>query len=510
MNLVTELLAHEADAAGFRAAARRLVAAGVPPDGVAWTVRARDAGLFDDDDAAPPAAARREVRVPASFVELCEHAALHRDPQRFHLLYRLLWRLQREPALRHDPLDDDWQQAARWAQAVRRDIHKMHAFVRFRPVGEAGGWHVAWFEPLHHTLEAGAPFFMRRFANLRWAILTPERSARWDGERLDFGPGATRADAPAADGGEALWLTYYAHIFNPARLKLKAMEKEMPRAYWKNLPEAVLISPLAAAAAERSGRMVERAATVPARRLPRIAVAPASPLPEDGRERAWARLRDAARACRECPLGATATQTVWGEGPVGARLMLVGEQPGDREDLEGRPFVGPAGQLLDRAFADLGWDRSIAYVTNVVKHFKYEPRGQRRIHKTPAQREADACAHWLESEIVQVKPEALVALGATAAHQLLGRPVAVTQARGQWFVRADGRRVLVTLHPSALLRAEPAEREAGYAAWLADLRQADGAAACALHGAVEAGAAGVSRPAASGTPAPRARAARGT
>jgi DNA polymerase len=202
-----------------------------------------------------------------------------------------------------------------------------------------------------------------------------------------------------------------------------------------------------------------------------VAAEPAPP-PADAREREWLALRAAAAACRECPLGLLGTQTVWGEGPVGARLMLVGEQPGDREDLQGRPFVGPAGQLLDRALAELGWDRAIVYVTNAVKHFKYLPRGKRRIHKTPAQREADACLHWLESEIAQVQPRALVALGAIAARQLLRRPVPVLQNRGRWLQRADGRPVLVTLHPSALLRVEPADRDAAYAAWLADLRQA--------------------------------------
>lgn len=467
--MLTEALAHEADVAGFRAAARRLCAAGVPPDEVLWTVRERDPGLFEDAQAvAPPADAR--VKVPAAFVELCQDAALHRDPQRFTLLYRLLWRLQHEPALRHDPLDDDWQRAAHMAQAVRRDVHKMKAFVRFRAVGPV---HVAWFEPLHHIVEAAAPFFMRRFTGMCWAILTPERCVRWDGERLDYGPGATQADAPAPDAGEALWLTYYAHIFNPARLKLKAMEKEMPRAYWKNLPEATLISTLAAEATARTGAMVEQPATVPERRLPRAVVPVLPALPEDERERAWVQARDAAARCRECPLGALATQTVWGEGRIGARLMFVGEQPGDREDLQGRPFVGPAGQLLDRAFADLGWERAIAYVTNAVKHFKYEPRGKRRIHKTPAQQEADACHHWLEDEIGLVRPEAVVALGATAARQLLHRPVAVLKERGRWLQRPDGLPVLVTLHPSALLRAEPEDREAGYAAWLADLRQAE-------------------------------------
>jgi uracil-DNA glycosylase family protein len=190
-----------------------------------------------------------------------------------------------------------------------------------------------------------------------------------------------------------------------------------------------------------------------------------------------ASLADLAQAvdrCRECPIGALATRGVPGAGPErGARLMFVGEQPGDREDLRGEPFVGPAGQLLDRAFASLGWPRGAVFVTNAVKHFKFELRGKRRIHKTPAQHEAAACLHWLESEIEIVQPEALVALGATAARQLTGKPVAVLRQRGQWIERSDGRRVLVTLHPSALLRGDASEMQAAFAAWLDDLRQAD-------------------------------------
>jgi uracil-DNA glycosylase family protein len=184
-------------------------------------------------------------------------------------------------------------------------------------------------------------------------------------------------------------------------------------------------------------------------------------------------LRDAAAGCRECPIGFIGTQTVWGEGPVRAALMLVGEQPGDHEDVQGRPFVGPAGQLLMRALEALGWPRDALYVTNAVKHFKFEMRGKRRMHKTPAQREAAACLHWLESEIEHVKPQALVALGATAARQLMGRPVPVMAHRGQWLEREDGLPVLITLHPSALLRIVGEERDAAYALWLADLRQAD-------------------------------------
>ena len=187
-------------------------------------------------------------------------------------------------------------------------------------------------------------------------------------------------------------------------------------------------------------------------------------------------LRQAAAGCRECPLGFHATQTVWGEGPIGARLMLVGEQPGDQEDRQGRPFVGPAGQLLDRAFEALGWPRDKLYITNAVKHFKFEVRGKRRMHKTPAQREAAACLHWLESEIEQIDPSAIVALGSTAARSLMGRPVAVMAQRGQWLEREDGEEdVLITLHPSALLRLV-ADREEAYEQWLADLRHASAVA----------------------------------
>ncbi|MBT2301287.1 UdgX family uracil-DNA binding protein [Variovorax paradoxus] len=195
---------------------------------------------------------------------------------------------------------------------------------------------------------------------------------------------------------------------------------------------------------------------------------PPSRLPSDP-AKALAALRKATDVCRECPIGWNATQSVFGEGPVGAVLMVVGEQPGDQEDLQGRPFVGPAGRLFDRAAEQLGWARERLYVTNAVKHFKFELRGKRRMHKTPAQREVAACLQWLESEIDQVRPQAFIALGGTAARALLGRPVAVMSERGRWHTGLRGLPVLVTLHPSALLRGDPAERESAYAQWLADL-----------------------------------------
>ena len=183
-------------------------------------------------------------------------------------------------------------------------------------------------------------------------------------------------------------------------------------------------------------------------------------------------LKAATMRCRECPIGFDATQSVIGEGNAKAKLMLVGEQPGDQEDLQGHPFIGPAGKLLAKALEEAGIPHEKVFVSNAVKHFKFELRGKRRIHKTPNQREVMACHHWLDDEIAIVKPQALVALGATAAYALMGRKVAVTAERGQWLTREeDGRKVLVTLHPSALLRVMD-DREAAFAAFVKDLSKA--------------------------------------
>ncbi len=274
------------DLPGFRAAARRLLAQQVAPECVSWyshetavqdlfanVTSAQASGHTANADTVSPA-----ITVPAGFLSLCQSVILHSDPGRFGLLYRLLWRLVHEPALRHDAIDADWVQAQRLAQAVRRDLHKMKAFVRFRTVQDetfranptGGPLHVAWFEPEHHIVQAIAPFFARRFTQMRWAILTPERCLAWDGATLRVLPGAHKHDAPPADAGEQLWLTYYQNIFNPARLKLKAMQKEMPRRYWKNLPEAQFISELSAQAATRQANMLAQAPTVPRRRIPGV------------------------------------------------------------------------------------------------------------------------------------------------------------------------------------------------------------------------------------------------
>ncbi len=294
------------------------------------------------------------------------------------------------------------QRAQRLAQSVRRDTHKMRAFVRFREVAEPEGTrYVAWFEPDHFIVEANAAFFVRRFATMVWSILTPYRSAHWNGEETSFTPGANRADVPDDDKLEAYWRAYFSSIFNPARLKIGAMTSEMPRQILAQ-PARGRRDPRADPQRRRPGRHDgghPRALSLQASPPPRPAAAAAAPptlehLPD-------APLRLAAKeaaSCRACPLWEPATQTVFGEGPLDARLMFVGEQPGDQEDLAGRPFVGPAGQMFDRALAEAGIDRATAYVTNAVKHFKFEPRGKRRIHAKPDAGDIAACKFWLDLE----------------------------------------------------------------------------------------------------------------
>lgn len=188
--------------------------------------------------------------------------------------------------------------------------------------------------------------------------------------------------------------------------------------------------------------------------------------------RDWDEVREAARSCCACPLHRIGTQTVFGEGPVPAPLLLIGEQPGDAEDRAGHPFVGPAGQLLDRALAEAGIERSQAYVTNAVKHFKWEPRGKRRIHSKPSAREVGACLPWLDAELELVRPDLVVLLGATAAQALLGRSFRVTRDRGRIVSDTAGRQALATIHPSAVLRARDAARQAEFAAFVDDLKMA--------------------------------------
>ena len=432
----------------WRDCARALIQARVPPDRISWIEPGGSGDLFAQGDHGVPAptSGAPPVRANRRFVNLARNAALHSDPERFALLYRLLWRLQANPGMMEDKADDDVRKVEELDKNVRRDSHKMHAFVRFRLVeadeAEGGDRYVAWFEPDHHILRANAGFFMRRFANMRWSILTPRGSLHWDGETMTEGPAAERSDAPQGDPMEDLWRTYYASIFNPARLKIGAMLKEMPKKYWKNMPEAALIPELVAGAQSREAKMVEKGA-----------------LEFDERPETLAAIDKAISACRKCPIGLLDNHAVMGEGPQDAALMIVGEQPGDQEDIKGRPFVGPAGQLLDDHLQTAGIDRSAAYVTNAVKHFKYVQRGKRRIHQSPAAKEIDTCRWWMESERAIVQPKLVLAMGASAARGMLGKTVSISKARGAPIQLEDGSELWVTAHPSYLLRLDGAARD---------------------------------------------------
>jgi uracil-DNA glycosylase len=262
----------------WRAAARPLLSTGVLPERVVWAAAGEAGaepvlGLFEGGGS-PVDGAVAVHRVPRRFFELGEAAACHRDVGRWALLYRVLWRLTHggEPKLLEIDVDVDVRRLLEMERAVRRASHKMKAFVRFRATGGEADAYVAWFEPEHRVLERVAPFFARRFASMRWSILTPERCAHWDGQTLHLTDGVSRTDAPSADALESLWRTYYAHIFNPARLNARAMQAEMPKLYWKNLPEAELIPQLRREAPQRARAMVERmssAAAEPAVRPPR-------------------------------------------------------------------------------------------------------------------------------------------------------------------------------------------------------------------------------------------------
>ena len=546
-------LAAPDDFEGWREASRALVMAGVAPESVEWLVEGDPVPLFGG--AAPPAPPpdAPQPRVPRDFPDLARLVSRHRDPARFALLHGLLHRLQHERGLLEDAADPMVARANAMARAVRRDAHKMHAFVRFRevrvedgapaaplpppppvhvpqdpaparnaravalalrdlgrleeaagpePVREAlpaptpapDSRFVAWFEPEHHILRAESGFFARRFAMLRWSILTPGLSAHWDGVEVSFGPGARRADAPSEDAAEGLWRAYFASIFNPARLKPDAMRAEMPKKYWRNLPEAQDIPRLMAEAPKRVAEMVARGATPPAERRQRTVHLPAhlqaaqpdgargveAPMPADLLSEALpfpeaqAALRRDLLARNDLPPWvANATQPVMGEGPQHPLLMFIGEQPGDEEDLKGQPFVGPAGRLWNKALEEAGVARDEAYVTNAVKHFKFTPTGKRRLHQSPDAGDITFYRPFLLREIGFVQPRLIVTLGATALRAVSGRAMPVTKLRGSLLRDPEGRPFYPTVHPSYLLRLpDPASKAREYDRFVEDLGQA--------------------------------------
>jgi probable DNA metabolism protein len=430
----------------WRSRARLFLRAGIAPDRTEWSAKA-PAAFFTRSAGPQP-----NATVPRAFLDLAQDAIRHRSDERFTLLYRLLWRLTHGErdllAQADDPLV---RRIAAMAAAVRSEIEETSAALRFRPVGAeaADVWHIAWCAPQHRILDSLVQVFADRRADSRWAILTPARSAYWNRGTLRMADGVPEAAAASDESLEHHWRQHFADLFAPVELPAKEE--------WAGLPEATLIRPLFRTTATQARRALGMSTTT---------AEPASP--------GLAGLRGAIARCRACPLYRSATQAVSGEGPPDARIMLVGEQPGDQEDLAGRPFVGPAGQILDRALAEVGISRTQVYVTNAVKHFKFTPRGKRRIHQKPDLREITACRSWLEHEIALVKPRLVVALGASAARALLGRSLPIGANRGRVYALPSSIPVIVTIHPSYVLRIpEQDKRAAEYARLVADLTAAD-------------------------------------
>lgn len=447
----------------WRENARAALKRNIPPEKIIWRLRGQDIDLFSCAETARlEGSVVRDVRLKASSLPVLKDVLCHSSPERFALAYRLLWRLQDEPALLSVPTDPDVGQARRMVHQVRRAAHKMTAFVRFReqsPSENGRRRFLSWFEPDHHVLEKVSSFFAGRFADMDWLILTPRGSVSWDGTTLNcsFIPCEKQA---LEDDVERLWQTYYASTFNPARVRTKAMRNEMPRRYWQNLPEAALIPHLVAEAEKRVAEMAAKEA-LPAPKFHQAIQNSHQARRSDqmGTSDGLDALAREIRGCRACPLHCGATQAVVGEGAETARVMVVGEQPGDHEDLAGRPFVGPAGQLLMSCLQEAGVARTSLYLTNAVKHFRFTTQGRRRIHQTPGMEHITACQSWLKQEIAIVKPALIVSLGATALRAVAGGSVKLKDVRGILMPPGEAGWGLLSLaHPSWILRLGPTEQ----------------------------------------------------
>ncbi len=425
----------------WRSRARLLLQQGVAPEKADW---AQSPSLFMEQDFAAKPLTRPVVT--SEFLELAQYVACVRDADRWSLLYRLIYRMNHENKnLLKVSVNDDVRKADVWAKSVSRDIHKMHAFVRFKKKEVDGQeTYVAWHNPEHRCLELAAPFFVRRFGDRPWSIFTPDLSAHWDLKELSFSKGILQNEFEHTDSFDELWTTYYKSIFNPARLKVKMMKTEMPVKYWASMPETAVIQQLI----RETPKRLQNMAAVP-RYLAEV--------PENA---SWSELREKAKSCAACPIAGHATQTVFGEGNLQAELMIVGEQPGDEEDRSGKIFVGPAGEVLSEALEKAGISRESIYLTNAVKHFKWEPQDKERLHKKANGREMQACKPWLEAEIARVKPKVILALGMTAGTALYGRLVNIQKERGQIHRESPFAAVILTSwHPAAILRAQNKNEE---------------------------------------------------
>jgi probable DNA metabolism protein len=456
--------------AEWREAARELLAFEIAPHTVTWIAHEDGGDLFSSAPSEPVATpgaidltqANPTLHLPRKLMDMLQSAACCRVADRWPFLYRVVWRWQHGEQVVLSAADEDGSRLRAMVKAVHREEHDMHACIRFRerPEAEGAPRFVAWCEPAHDVLPQVAQHFISRMGRISWMIATPGASVLWDGETLHNTGPLMNSAADLDDAAEAQWLTYYRSIFSPARPNPQPMQSPAPSRSWKKLPEGSVAPEMVTNAAARA-RSIGHAEAAGQRRGPTIPIAAAKTQPQ---REAPSTLDE----CRRCDLWQHATQAVGGEGPKRARIMLVGEQPGDQEDLAGKPFVGPAGQLLDRIFDEAGIDRRKVYLTNAVKHFKWEPRGKRRLHKTPAQREIEACSYWLDQELAREQPEVIVALGSTALKAVLGTgQVTLKDTLGKP-IRHGGRWVVTVYHPSYVLRVPDPDAKAQAMAVMVD------------------------------------------
>ena len=439
---------------GWRSVARELASQNVPPHEIQWSDETISLFAHFNDLANnsqkmnnSTGSTTSQVKVPAEFIKMAQTVSYAKDADRWELLYRVLYRLNFENSnLMNITIDADISRAENLVAAIRKDIHKLHAFVRFKKLIINGeDTYVAWHKPEHLIIKPGTSFFARRFGDKRWSIFTPDESAHWDLKKLTFGPGMRQNDFQIQDGWDEIWKTYYKSIFNPSRIKIKMMKSEMSPKYWSSMPETALIRDLIREAPQRLQEM--------AKNQNQAAVVSLNKSIEE--------LKIDIKTCTACPLYKDASQAVFGTGPQDAEIMIVGEQPGDQEDLAGLPFVGPAGEILNQALKNAQLDREKIYLTNAVKHFKWTRHNKMRLHQKPTGSNMHACKPWLEAEIAQIKPKIIIALGATAATAVLGRLPKISEERGKIIYGSPyAEKIIISWHPSAILRStDPSESQ---------------------------------------------------
>jgi probable DNA metabolism protein len=393
--------------------------------------------------------------IPRQFYTLAKIAACHREHKKWYLLYEILWKITHgEKNLLNISSHPLIAQLLLLEKAVRRDAHKMKAFVRFRQYqADNHSYYIAWHQPDHYILRSVAPFFQRRFSTMDWAIITPDETAVWHGNELQFLPGIENFAHRSEDLCEDLWRTYYRAIFNPARIKLKAMKKEMPVRYWKNLPETPIIQEILQEAPARVTAMLKHTEG--------FSQTARDYFPET---LDYENLKKAAGACQACPLYRQGKQTVFGRGHQTANIMIVAEQPGKQEDAAGLPLIGPTGQFLQNLLLQLKVNPEEVYYTNAVKHFKHTIVENKILYQNPTIKEIQACKPWLEAEIESVKPKVILCLGLVAAKSLISGGFHLKAQRGKihYYKKIP---VIATYHPAAILRNYHPENEQQMTEW---------------------------------------------